>query len=218
MGGPGSGRRPAVILREDHVQQKHEFDYKDIIYPLVSVNGIYIGSIISSKQEENGTQYETYALCEFAEAIEDKYVRLIMTRYEPYSDGLLGSIKTVFGVIEEVGDTVKDGRVLTLIRLLDEVNYDEVYEIYTYNKFGPIRPLQEVFSIKLAGRGVFYTTKSIINDVNFPIGVTVSPKPEKNESSLIVGIFDNIPVLLGIWPRWSWQEVLEFVRRGRHVL
>lgn len=208
MGGPGSGRRPAVKLNNDLAQQRHDSEYKDIIYPIVKVGHNGIGAIINSQQVQGGTAYETYALCELPGNTDD-YVNLTLVRYEPCSFGMMGNIKNMFGAVEAVTEESKDGYILAIVRLLDEVKYDEKYEVYSPDKHDLIKPLQSVYTAWCGGRSVFQIREAILNDVNFPIGVTVSPEPPWDKSAVIVRMIGGTPVLLGIWPRWSWQEVLD---------
>lgn len=234
MGGPGSGRRPRALLElhkhSDRQLSPDEELHKRIIYPLLLVEG-EAAAIISSDQEGDSGSYQTYALGEIAakgKATPTRgwAVNMTMLRFEPDKAGMISTMKTIPGVIQNLSEEVRDGYQLALIALRDEVKYEMRYQIYDPSLHQNIRPLDQVYCIG-AGRTAFPFTidTDIIKAINFPVNgrldvvggfsyyhLSVDPCNGRVCGRLVVHPAGaDGPVLLSIAPRWDHTTIREFL-------
>lgn len=210
MGGPGSGRRPKLVV--DNTVQLQDAAYKRFIYPAVMVDMKWKGAVISSRQSPGQVGYTTYALCEVEpDDIRDERVNLWMVRYEPSGEGLLTHVHSVPGTIECIGDKVVDGYALALIRLADEINYPEAYSLYHPDTSTVIEPLEDVYLITSSHSksALFTFHHGIISSISYPYGITVTSGLESDDIKCMVVRQKPRAELLAIMPRWQWWDLLE---------
>lgn len=211
MGGPGSGRRPALVVNNPVKPQ--EAQYKKFIYPAVMIDQEWCGAIISSKQEPGKVAYTTCVLCELRpDEIQDMRVNVWMTQYEPTEEGLLGSVHSVPGIVEYISDEYKNGYALALVKLMDDVNYANVYDIYSPSTCETVEPLEEVYiATPSFYEGALYTFHpGIVSNITYPDGIRVTPNlTSGNKSGCIVVRRKPKAELLAILPRWQFWDLLE---------
>lgn len=229
MGGPGSGRRPRLVLAGGGNNQPAcaagcslsaapatpDDLYRRIIYPLVAVED-GIGAVVCSKQDESGTSYRTLALCELRKPKRGQGVRVAMMRYEVGEEGLAGTARVISGTVEAVSPEPVDGFCLAAVRLRDEVKYEYTYRLYDPAVHREVRPLDTVYCITPDEEWTFAIQQSIITHLNAPartgtgIGIAATPGWKPGEVSLVVRPAAE-PILLGFFHH-PWPVIKEFVQ------
>ena len=229
MGGPGSGRRPRLVLAGGGSGQPActtgcslsaapavpDDLYRRIIYPLVAVED-GIGAVVCSRQDESGASYRTLALCELRKPKKGQGVRVAMMRYEVGEEGLMGAVRVISGTVEAVSPEPVDGFCLAVVRLRDEVKYEHTYRLYDPAVHREVKPLDTVYYITPDEEWTFAIQQSIIIHLNTPakrgtgIGVAAAFRWKLEDASLVVWPAAE-PVLLGFLHH-PWPVIKEFAR------
>jgi len=213
MGGPGSGRRSAIVIDKPAATSQEEL-YRRVMHAVV-FTPTGIGAIIQSHQEPCEIQYSTYAIADMKKASVGDIVKVSVVRYEPGTEDLLGCIKTMSGSVVRV--ISGEARSLCLIKLMDDVKYEHTMEVYNPAEHAPVKPMDDIYLIEHSPIEMGFHTiqKTVVSWVNLPgrpgiwVGAT-GPEPR-----LMVVPRRSI-VLAGIWPYWP-HNILRGLMAGHEL-